>query len=400
MAAPLSGGTARRSSRRRLAALALVAGVALLHGWVALRISEHVEATVGAGSAGRRPPPIEVSFVRELMPSAPPVTPPAPPPRPKRRAAVSAPSAPAPEPAASAPQALGAAPEPAVPASDEIAAVAEPAASAPDAVAVAAEAAASAPPPELAEAPGAEAPADDVAAVEPAAAASDAAPSFEWPPSTRLSYRLTGWYRGQVEGSAQVQWLRDGERYQVHLEVVVGPTFAPLVARRMVSDGELTADGLRPRRYDEETSFVGRATRRLTLLFDRDAVRLADGREVPRPGGLQDPSSQFVQMSWLFTLQPQLLRAGEAVEFPLALPRRVERWRYEVLDEQRLDTPIGGLDAVHVRPSRHLVRRGSELSAEAWFAPTLQYLPVRILVRQDGENYVDMMLSSRPLQGP
>jgi hypothetical protein len=168
----------------------------------------------------------------------------------------------------------------------------------------------------------------------------------------------------------------------------------------MVSDGELTADGLRPRRYDEETSVIGRPTRRLTLFFDRDGVRLADGREVPRPDGLQDPSSQFVQMSWLFTLQPQLLRAGEAVEFPLALPRRVERWRYEVLDEQRLDTPIGSLDAVHVRPSRNVVRRGQDLSAEAWFAPTLQYLPVRILIRQDGENYVDMTLSSRPLQGP
>ncbi len=314
--------------------------------------------------------------MRELLPSAPPATPPAPPPRPKRRAAAAAPP-PAPQPAASAPDAEPAPPQ-----------VAD-AASVPDASAFGAEATA------LEVEAGGEA----VEAVE-AVASAPAAPPFEWPPSTRLSYRLTGWYRGAVEGSAQVQWLREGERYQVHLEVVVGPTFAPLVARRMVSDGELTADGLRPRRYDEETSVIGRPTRRLTLFFDRDGVRLADGREVPRPDGLQDPSSQFVQMSWLFTLQPQLLRAGEAVEFPLALPRRVERWRYEVLDEQRLDTPIGSLDAVHVRPSRNVVRRGQDLSAEAWFAPTLQYLPVRILIRQDGENYVDMTLSSRPLQGP
>ncbi|MCU0813858.1 MAG: DUF3108 domain-containing protein, partial [Burkholderiaceae bacterium] len=378
MAAALSGRTRSASGRRRLAALALVAGVVLLHGWGASRLADHLETAVGAAGASKRPPPIEVSFVRELLPSAPPATPPAPPPRPKRRAAAAAPP-PAPQPAASAPDAEPAPPQ-----------VAN-AASVPDASAFGAEATAlavaEAAPVEAATPAGAEVEAGGEAGGE-AVASAPAAPPFEWPPSTRLSYRLTGWYHGAVEGSAQVQWLREGERYQVHLEVVVGPTFAPLVARRMVSDGEL------------KTSVIGRPTRRLTLFFDRDGVRLADGREVPRPDGLQDPSSQFVQMSWLFTLQPQLLRAGETVEFPLALPRRVERWRYEVLDEQRLDTPIGSLDAVHVRPSRNVVRRGQDLSAEAWFAPTLQYLPVRILIRQDGENYVDMTLSSRPLQGP
>ncbi|MFM2341995.1 MAG: hypothetical protein RLZZ592_1648, partial [Pseudomonadota bacterium] len=53
-----------------------------------------------------------------------------------------------------------------------------------------------------------------VAASAPAAAASG--PAFEWPVSTRLRYTLTGWYQGEVHGEAQVEWLRSGERYQVH----------------------------------------------------------------------------------------------------------------------------------------------------------------------------------------
>jgi len=50
-----------------------------------------------------------------------------------------------------------------------------------------------------------------------------------------------------------VDWLREGERYQVHLDVLVGPSFAPIVQRRMSSDGTITAEGLTPRRYDEQT---------------------------------------------------------------------------------------------------------------------------------------------------
>ena len=53
-------------------------------------------------------------------------------------------------------------------------------------------------------------------------AAASAAEAFEWPPSTRLSYVLTGNYRGEVNGGAQVEWVRVGTRYQVHMDVMVG----------------------------------------------------------------------------------------------------------------------------------------------------------------------------------
>jgi hypothetical protein len=33
-----------------------------------------------------------------------------------------------------------------------------------------------------------------------------------------------------------------------------------------------------------------------------------------------------------------------------------------------------------------------------WFAPTLQYLPVRIRIQQDAETFVDLMLDAAPLQ--
>lgn len=259
--------------------------------------------------------------------------------------------------------------------------------------------------PDLAHAP---APGDPQVAPEApspvaAAAASNPAntttalPPFEWPRSTRLSYRLTGNFRGPIDGQASVEWLREGPRYQVHVEVSVGPWFAPLLSRRLSSDGEIGPEGLVPRRYDEVTRFALRDPRRLTMTFDDSVVRLAGGAELPRPPGVQDTASQFVQLTWLFTTQPERLRSGQSVQLMLALPRRVDPWVYDVLDSERLYTSAGEIDAVHVRP-RPLPRPSGELTAEVWIAPELQYLPVRIVIRQDADTYVDLLLERLPQQ--
>jgi hypothetical protein len=230
----------------------------------------------------------------------------------------------------------------------------------------------------------------------PGDAAASAVP-FDWPPSTRLSYTLRGQYRGPLEGTASVQWLRSGTRYQVHLNVIVGPAFAPLISRRMSSDGELGEDGLHPRRYDEETRVAWREPRRATIRFEPDRVRLANDRVADPLPGLQDSASQFVQLTWLFTLQPQRLQPGGTVEMPLALPRRVGRWVYDVVGEELLDTPVGRVAAVKLQPQIRSARAG-ELTVEVWFAPTLQYLPVRLFIRQDAEAYMDLLLERLPQQ--
>jgi hypothetical protein len=234
-----------------------------------------------------------------------------------------------------------------------------------------------------------------VSAAEAAASAPPTA--FEWPPSTRLSYRLTGHYRGPVEGQARVEWLRSGTRYQVFMDLSIGPSFAPLMSRRVSSDGDVTEQGLRPRRYDEETKVVLMAPRRMSIQMDDGDVLLPDGSRRPRPPGLQDSASQFVQLTWLFTTQPALLQAGQSITLPLALPRHVEPWIYDVMGSETLATPAGPVAAVHVKP-RRIARPGVDMTAEIWVAPSLQYLPVRILIRVDAETHIDLNIERLPEQ--
>ena len=377
---------------RRLALAALVVVVAVLHGWIAGEVAGSLRVSRESAAMPAR---MAVAYVREMQATAPPVvvpaaavTTPAPAPRrvasPRRVVAASAPAV-----AASA-----AAPEPV-----QDAAVVEPeatvAASAPAvAEAQSPPASAAAEPSAIASAP-AEPPAPTTAVA--AANAASAAPGdqpFDWPVSTRLSYRLTGYFRGDVEGEAQVEWVRSGARYQVHLDVQAGLPAAPLFTRRMSSDGDITAAGLAPRRYDQDTKQLFRDRKRDTLLFEPDSVVLANGDRRDTLAGVQDTASQFVQLSYLFATRPDLLRVGAGVEFPLALPRKLDRWAYDVVDEETLAAPFGALPTFHLKPRREV--RGGDLGVEMWLAPSLRYLPVRIRIRQDAETYIDLMITRRP----
>jgi hypothetical protein len=232
------------------------------------------------------------------------------------------------------------------------------------------------------------------AAAASAAAADAAAPAFTWPASTRISYLLNGNYRGPVSGNAQVEWIRIGSRYQVHVELVVGPPALPLVTRRMSSDGEIAETGLAPQRYDEETRVALQDPRRVTLTFQAGSVLLANGERAVAAPGVQDTASQFVQLTYVFSTRPELLRVGNSIEMPLALARRVDVWTYDVLEEETLDTPFGPLAALHLKP-RAAVRPGA-LSVEMWIAPQLRYLPVRIRFTQDPQTYADLMIARPP----
>ena len=395
-----------RLTSRQWKTAAVVAAVTVAHLWLMSQMEDL--ARLGSGAADTSPARIDVAFVRELAQAEPPPV-----------AAVRAPpaaqaepapvAAPAPLPAASAPleaapvleaAQLAAAsetepklepkPEPVAPQSEAAAA----AAPAPTAESSASSAAATAQAPQaLPAAPGPAAP----PSAPPSAIAPAEASAFEWPPSTRLSYNLVGDYRGPVQGKARVEWLRSGNRYQVHLDVRVGADFAPLLSRRMSSDGVLTEAGLKPQRYDEETKVLLREVRRQTIFFEPERIVLPRGGVQPTVAGVQDTASQFVQLSWMFTLQPQLLRTGQTVEVPLALARRVDRWVYDVVGEEVLDLPVGPIKAWYLKP-RLQSKTNSDLSVETWFAPTLQYLPVRIRIRQDEASYIDLTLERLPQQ--
>ncbi len=197
-----------------------------------------------------------------------------------------------------------------------------------------------------------------------------------WPGDTRLSYRVGGYFRGELHGDARVQWQRQGDRYQTRIDIDLGP-----VSVVMTSQGQVTEQGLAPSAYEETR--VGK--RRSAQLQERQ-VTLSDGSQVPRPDGVQDTASQFVELSHRFASGQLPLEVGRSVSLWLARPGGVDYWTYDVVKKEVLQTPqLGAVEAFHLKP-RPLANARGNITAEMWFAPSLQYLPVRILVTAGDAN--------------
>jgi hypothetical protein len=212
----------------------------------------------------------------------------------------------------------------------------------------------------------------------------DEAPKSSWPADTRLSYTLKGFYRGDFNGDGQVQWQRMDERYQVQVDLHI----ASLFTGTMISQGDLSEAGLQPRVYEER--FMNRVRR---LTFDGLGVTFTDGRVFPQPQGVQDTSSQFVELSHRFSTGQQSLVVGSQVTLWLARPREMRFWTYDVVALETLEIPeFGAVPAYHLKP-RQIANPTGVITAELWFAPSLQFLPVRIRINLGNGNYMDWLVN-------
>ena len=232
-------------------------------------------------------------------------------------------------------------------------------------------------------------------AAEPVAAASAApaasAPSAgdapflaSWPSDTRLTYKLGGNYRGELHGSARVLWQREGTRYHTAVEMSAGL----LASLSFTSQGDITEGGLKPEVYEENVR-----GRRRGVRIGED-VRLNNGDRIARPDAVQDTASQFVELGHRFSTGQVKLVPGAQVNFSMARPGGIDEWTYDVIGEETLHLPrLGPVPTLHLKP-RPLSKPRGPISAEIWYAPSLQYLPVRIRITQGNDNYIDLMVDT------
>ncbi|RYY53698.1 MAG: DUF3108 domain-containing protein [Comamonadaceae bacterium] len=119
---------------------------------------------------------------------------------------------------------------------------------------------------------------------------------------------------------------------------------------------------------------------------------LANGNVVRKPeGGVQDTASQFVELAHRFASGREALEVGRTVSFQMARPGAVDLWTYDIVGQEVLSTRLGVVQAFHLVP-RPIANPRGNITAEMWFAPSLQYLPVRIRVNMGSEAEIDLLV--------
>jgi Protein of unknown function (DUF3108) len=214
-----------------------------------------------------------------------------------------------------------------------------------------------------------------------------------WPADTRVSYKLTGYFQGELFGSGQVQWTRQGEnneRYQVRVIVDAG-----LYELRWTSQGRVSPKGLLPEVFEEYTKRVLASARIRPLKLDENELILEGNRRVSRPAAeplaVQDSVSQFIDIGHRFTEGRAKLQAGESVRIWLGRPGGLDEWTYDIGAEETITLPRIGPVTVHEFKPRPLANPRGTIIMSFWLAPSLQYLPAKIRIQLNPEAYAELI---------
>jgi hypothetical protein len=198
-----------------------------------------------------------------------------------------------------------------------------------------------------------------------------------WPPSTRLSYTITGYWRGDLHGSGALVWTVDGDHYEARL------SGSALISFSYRSAGRIEGNWLAPSQYTERVF-----TREKSVRFDRGDNTLhfsATPAVLPLPPHAQDSASLFLQLANRLTVAPGDFHPGATISFAVARPSGMADWTFTIAGMDIVDTPIGSL------PCWHIVRQATqpnELGAQIWLSPQLQNLPVQIRLQHSADSYL------------
>lgn len=187
------------------------------------------------------------------------------------------------------------------------------------------------------------------------------------PRRARIRYAIMRGEQGFVVGRAEHRWSLEGTAYT--LRAVAETTglaalFRPATVTQ-VSEGEVTADGLRPRGFRvEREGKVGD-----TASFDWAAGRVAMNpgpRDAPLEPGMQDLLSLFWQLG--------LLPADSGATVLVATGKKIERYAFARVGEEKIDTPLGTHATLHLKT----VGMAGGDATEIWLGLDARRLPLRI----------------------
>jgi hypothetical protein len=217
---------------------------------------------------------------------------------------------------------------------------------------------------------------------------------FILPPSGDLTYDT--FFNGVQNQSGTIHWTTDGLRYQMVVSIPL-----PFIGTfSYTSEGTVDAFGLAPARYVEQRGHRGQDV----TTFDRAATPRHIGftrtqQTLPLPDGAQDRFSMVMQLASLVRGDPDAYTPGVTRQFDVADNDSGEVWPVEMVGTEAVRTLHGFVEAKHfVRLAR---RAGDMRRIDVWLAPSLGYLPARLIQTEPNGTQVELLwrgLANAPAQ--
>jgi hypothetical protein len=194
------------------------------------------------------------------------------------------------------------------------------------------------------------------------------------PPSADLFYTLTAQYGIlSMSGSAQIGWRNRPKQYSI--DVVTTATGLGKILETHC-EGMVNEYGLAPTQL-VETRFRKKPH---TVTFDRakKTIRFSSSPQTyPIIGGEQNRTSITWQLVSMARGAPERMTPGAEWPFFVAGRKNGEVWRFRVIGNETIASPLGEMKALHIAklpsPSRE------KQTLDLWLAPSLEWYPVKMV---------------------
>ncbi|WP_321952567.1 DUF3108 domain-containing protein [Paraburkholderia bannensis] len=205
---------------------------------------------------------------------------------------------------------------------------------------------------------------------------------FQVPPSGELEYDT--FFNGARNAPGTIHWSSDGQHYDMVVSIPL-----PFVGTfSWTSKGHVDAFGLAPDQYIEKR---GRRPADFTI-FNRDQKQIVFTRtpnSLALPDGAQDRFSMVMQLASLVRGDPDTYKPGVTREFYVADNDSGENWPITTIGDETVSTDHGYVTARHfMRLPRH---DGDKRRIDVWLAPSLGWLPVRLVQTEPNGTEVELL---------
>jgi hypothetical protein len=212
-------------------------------------------------------------------------------------------------------------------------------------------------------------------------------PALAVPPQhVTLQYEMSR--NGSVMADVVETLDHDGHSYTLDSEVRGRGVYLLLGVLKRTSRGRIEPTGLQPLEFTDQRGF--RAPVLAHFDWNRHVVRQEnDGKNdsVDMPAGSQGTLLDPLSMAYTFSFVPP---AGRDIQALRADGRGLTPFRFAVMGTEKLQTPAGEIQALHISK----VRDGPEDKAtEIWLASDRNLLPVRVLVVEKDGTRIDQVVS-------
>lgn len=211
-----------------------------------------------------------------------------------------------------------------------------------------------------------------------------ASAAFAAPQKLTAVYHVTR--NGQPFADVTETFQQDAGRYKLESVTEGIGIYGLLGKRRLLSEGEVTADGLRPARFEQQQG--DSAKKAISADFDWAGKTLsmkAKGQTITAP--LEAGTLDLASYAYQFMFVPP---KGEEVLLTVTTGKKQRAYRYRVAERDAMvETAAGKFKTVHLVNARE---SGEE--KELWLGAEAHYIPVRIKMQDENGAKIEQVLTS------